>query len=401
MIDFAIIILKSDLVLACAAELKTKGITHLLVISSGFSEAGDEGKRKQEELSAWCRENDIIMMGPNCLGFMNFSEKISVFSGRAVEGKLNPGPVGVFGQSGATTELIMTKILDKTPGVSFYATTGNEAMLSAEDCLEYLVEDGHTKIAAGFIEQFRDIGKLKRIAERAAEKRIPIVILKVGRSEKAQKAALSHTGALAGNDRIMQGFFYQSGIIRVESIDEMVDTVNLFSRCELPGGDGLGICSFSGGLCGLYADLCEASGIRLSRLSDITISRLKELLPDFAIPDNPLDVTGSGFLKGMAGIIRAMLDDEDVDILAPVCIPPRGPGDLFAPIINDSFIPFMKAGAKPITPIVFREISEYARNYFREKGFYFIERPDIGFKALGHFMRYAGYLRKRGYMDKG
>jgi len=399
LIDFAVVIVKSGIVLRTVMELRNRGIKHILVISSGFSEVGPEGREKQEELKAYCEKNDVIMMGPNCLGFLNLAHNTSVFCGRGVEGKLRSGPVGIVGQSGATTELIMTKMLAKTPGVSLCATTGNEARLTVEDCLEYFIHDEHTRIITGFIEQFRDTGKLRALALQALEKRIPIIFLKVGRSEKARKAAQSHTGALAGNDKILDGFFAQTGIIRVDTVEEMVDTAAIFSRCELPRGNGLGICTFSGGLCGLYADLCESEGIALPHLSKKTEARLRDILPEFAMPDNPLDVTGSGFLGGMKEMVRAMLEDDNIDIVAPVCIPPQNPEDPFAHLINNSFLDLIREGEKPITPVVFKEVSEYAREYFREKEVYYIEHPVYGFKALSHFIHYAAFLRKRGYMD--
>ncbi len=251
-------------------------------------------------------------------------------------------------------------------------------------------------MVAAFIEEFRDTGKLKRVALQAAEKAVPIIVLKVGRSERGKQAALSHTGALVGNDRITDGFFSQHGIVRVETIDEMAETAAAFSRLALPKGEGFGIATFSGGLCGLYADLCEDCGISLPPLSDETVSRLRGLLPAFAIPDNPLDVTGAGFLHGLKDVMKALVEDGNLDIIAPVCIPPRDAGDDFALVINESFMPFM-GGGKPVVPIVFKEFTDYGRQYLNEKGFYFIERPDLGLRAVGHLIRYAKFLRTRGH----
>lgn len=393
-IDCAILIVKSHLVYSVIRELREKHINNILLVSSGFSEMGEEGKDKQDEIRKYCTDHRIVLMGPNCLGFMNLREKISVFSGRAVEGELIPGSIGVVGQSGATSEVIVTKILRKGMGISLYVTTGNEAMILAEDCLEYLVHDEHTRVIAGFIEEFRDVEKLKRVALEAAAMKIPLIMLKVGRSDRGRKAALSHTGALAGNDRVLEGLFARYGIIRVDSIEEMVETAVIFSRCPIPGGPGLGICTFSGGLCGLYADLCDKYGILLPPLEEKTIARLKEHLPEFAVPGNPLDVTGAGFLHGMSETIHALLDDENLDVVAPVCIPPRGPDDVFAAVINESFLPLMDTITKPIVPITFREMTDYGRDYFHKKGFYYIEHAEYGLKAISHLMKYAAFLRR-------
>jgi acetyltransferase len=235
---------------------------------------------------------------------------------------------------------------------------------------------------------------MKLVAREAARRKIPIIILKIGSSDKGKKAAVSHTGALAGNDAVLDGFFKQLGIIRVETIEELAETAAVFSRCRLPEGKGLGICTFSGGMCGLYADLCEKYGIELPQLDEKTLATLKALLPDFAQPDNPLDVTGSGFLHGMKEIVRALVEDENLDAIVTVCIPPQGEGDFFSPIINESFLPLLTTTTKPIVPITFREMNEYARDDFKDKGFYYIENPDLGLKALAHLINYAEYLRR-------
>ena len=393
-IDFAVVILKSSIVLDAIKELSSKGIKNILLVSSGYAETGEEGTRKQTRLQQYCKDHGILLMGPNCLGFMNMPENVSVFTGGAVEGTFIPGTISVVGQSGATSEMIASSILEKSLGISLYVTTGNEAVLTVEDYMEYLVLDEQTKIITGFIEGFRNIPKLKKVAIVAAKRKIPIIVIKVGRSDKAVKAASSHTGALAGNDGVLDGFFRQYGIIRVDSIEEMVETACIFNRLSLPQGSGLGICTISGGLSGLYADLCELYGISLPSLDDTTIARLTEMLPDFAQPDNPLDVTGSGLEIGMDKINDILMDDANIDMLATLSIAPKDSHDTLIHAFNDVLISKLRTFTKPLVIIPFKEMSDYARNYFREKGLYFIEQPQISLKAISHFMRYAEFLRK-------
>lgn len=395
-VDFAVIILKSTLVLDTVRSLAAKGIRNIVLISSGFAETGDEGARMQLLLRQYCRDHDILLMGPNCLGFMNPAAGVNVFTGGAVEGDLVSGTIGVVAQSGATSEMMVTKLLKESLGISLFVTTGNEAILSLEDYLEHLVSDGATRIITCFVEGVRNIPGLKRVAIKAARQKIPIILIKVGRSAVAVKAASSHTGALAGNDGVMDGFFRQYGIIRVDSIEELVETACIFSRLRMPGGSGLGICTLSGGLCGLYADLCAQCGISLPPLGEKTIHRLKEILPGFARPDNPLDVTGSGFQGGMEAITEILLDDEHIDILAPLCLSPKNEEDVFIHALNDPFMSRYHSSSKPLVPITFKEMNDYARRYFREKGIYFIEQPHLGFRALSHFMRYAEFSRRFG-----
>jgi acyl-CoA synthetase (NDP forming) len=392
-IDLAIVLVNNSIVLETIAKLKNKGITNVLLVSSGFGELGEEGRAEQDKIMQYCSRENILLMGPNCLGFMNIPEKVSVFCGRAVEGKQVAGSVAVVGQSGATSEVMVTKIMKKNIGVSLYITTGNEAMFQVEDCMEYLVHDETTNIITGFIEEFRNIEKLKTVAHEAAKRKIPLIMLKIGRSAKARKAAVSHTGALAGNDSVVEGFFSQLGIIRVDTIEELVETAAIFSLCHLPEGKGLGIYTYSGGIGGLFADLCQDYGIELPPLQDKTKERLKAILPAFAQPENPLDVTGSGFLNGLDSIVQAMMDDENIDILAPVSVPPQSEDDFFAPVFNEPFMHLIHTAEKPIVPITFREMTDYARTYFQEKKIYVIDTHAVGFKALSHLINYAEFIR--------
>jgi acyl-CoA synthetase (NDP forming) len=257
-----------------------------------------------------------------------------------------------------------------------------------------MIESGTTRVVIGFMEGFRDLPRMKRLALDAAGKQIPIILIKVGRSEKGIQAARSHTGALAGDAGVMEGFFRQYGIIHVETIEELVETAGIFSRCPLPQGPRVGISTFSGGLAGLYADLCARLSIDLPDLSPNTTEALKATLPDFAQPANPLDVTGSGFASGMDKVVKILLEDENIDILIPVSFPPSSKMDTWADGFNQSFLPMLHTAGKPVIPITFREVSDYARQYYRDHEAYFIDHVEDGFKAVSHLIRYAQFLRR-------
>jgi acyl-CoA synthetase (NDP forming) len=393
-IDFAAVIVKSSAALAILEALAGKGIKNILLISGGFADAAAEGSRLQDDLNALCRRKDILLLGPNCLGFINIGCRVSVFAGAAVQGDLVPGTIGIFGQSGATTEVIATKVMKKGLGVSLFVTTGNEAVLTSEDCLEYMIESQTTRVIIGFLEGFRDVSRIRQIALDAALRKIPIILIKVGQSEKGKQAARSHTGALAGNDLMIDGFFRQCGIIRVDTIEELVETAGILSKCPLPSGGRVGISTMSGGLGGLYADLCARLSIELPNFSPKTIASLKKLLPDFAQPANPLDVTGSGFRSGMDKIIKILLDDEHIDILLPISFPPVSETEEFVPGFNESFMPLIHSAGKPIIPITFREVNDYARKYYRDHNAYFIEHAEDGFKAVSHLIEYANFQKR-------
>ncbi len=393
-IDFAAVIVRSTRVLETVRALSERNIKNILLVSSGFSEAGEEGARLQEELVDFCRSNDVALQGPNCLGFLNVIGGSGVFAGGSIEGDLLPGNIGIIGQSGASSEVIATKILKKGLGISLFVSSGNEAIITFEDCLDHMVHHGKTKVIVGFIEGFKDIQRLKRIAREAARKSIPIVIIKVGRSEKGVQAARSHTGAMAGNDAITDTFLRQNGIIRVDTIEEMVETAGILSRCRLPAGGRLAACTLSGGLVGVYADLCDSLSIELPDFAPATIDALKAALPEFAQPGNPLDVTGSGFTSGMDRVLKIILDDENIDLVATLSFPPDASTDALAEKYNDYIISHLSATSKPIIPITFREVGDYARKYYRDKGLYFIEHTRDGFKAVANLIRYARFTSR-------
>lgn len=394
-IDFAAVIVRSTRVLETVRALAMRNIRNILLISSGFSEIGGEGSRLQKELVDFCNANDVALQGPNCLGFLNIADRSGVFAGGSVEGDLLPGNIGVIGQSGASSEIIATKILKKGLGISLFVSSGNEAIITVEDCLEHMVHHGKTRVIIGFIEGFRDVQRLKRIAREAARKAIPIVIIKVGRSEKGVQAARSHTGAMAGNDLIADTFLRQNGIIRVDTIEEMVETAGILSRCRLPAGGRLAVCTLSGGLVGVYADLCGSLSIELPDFTPATIEALRNALPEFAQPDNPLDVTGSGFTSGMDRVLNILLNDDNIDLVATLSFPPDAANASLVEKYNEYIISHLSATSKPIIPITFREVTDYARKYYRDKDLYFIEHTRDGFTAIANLIRYARFARNK------
>jgi acyl-CoA synthetase (NDP forming) len=392
-VDFAVIMVNSRLVLETLRALAGRNIKNILLISSGFSENPGEGERLQEEVRGFCLAEDIALVGPNCLGFINLADRASVFGGGSVEGEAVAGDIGLVSQSGASLEVLATKMFRKGLGLSLMVSSGNEAVISFEDCLEHLVNHGKTRVIAAFIEGFRNPEALKRIALEAAERGIPIVAIKVGGSIKGSVAARSHTGAMAGNDRVADSFMRQYGIVRAHSIEEMVETVGIFSRCTVPSGGGLALCTLSGGLAGMYADICSSLSVDVPDLSPATIEALRAALPEFANPANPLDVTGQGFYFGMETVARILLDDRNIDVLATLSFPPEKEGDIYS--LHNEYI--LKAAAmtnKPVIPLTFREVSPYARQYYRDKGLYFIEHATDGFRAVANLIGYARFAKR-------
>src|SRR5438067_3399178 len=189
------------------------------IVSAGFAElAGEEGVGRQRELRAWSARTGIRVVGPNCLGMLSTPGKL-----RALYGwydAIVPGPVAIVLHSGQMASSIATPLSDRGIGFSYIVTSGNEADLEAADFVRYFVEDPGVKVIGAFLEQLRSPEKLVAVAGLAAERGKPIVVLKVGRSEGARRAARAHTGSLVGSDRVIEAVFQRHGIQRVQSVDE-------------------------------------------------------------------------------------------------------------------------------------------------------------------------------------
>ncbi|MCE5336434.1 MAG: acetate--CoA ligase family protein [Desulfobacteraceae bacterium] len=272
----------------CAAK-KAK-VAH--VLSAGFAElTGEEGRVLQKELRAAAEKWKIRVIGPNCLGTISFYGGVSCFAGLLPDPMVS-GPFGAVSQSGSFALGMLNATQRRGLGLSCLFSSGNEAVLEASDYIHYLVNDPGTKVIGAFIEGFKDPEKFLRVADLALEKEKPLVILKVGRSQKAMTACRSHTGSLVGADDVQDAIFKQKNVIRVESIDEMVDTARmLIHRKPLTNGSASFV-GLSGGICAYISDNLERLGVPLPEFSEEGRKKLREILPDYAATNNPLDSTG-------------------------------------------------------------------------------------------------------------
>lgn len=315
--DCAVILTSEKAALEALRDCGRMGIRAAVILASGFAEAGGSGAALQDQLKAVCREYDIRVCGPNCLGVINLHGRVPLYASR-IPDTLTPGNVGVIGQSGAVC--ISFVYNDRGLGLSHLISTGNEAVVQAPDYLEALLECPRTQVIAAFLEEIRNPQKFLELARRAQEAGKPIVVLKVGRSARGKRAASSHTGSLAGNHEVCAAALRQHGVIEVSDLDELVETALLLSRFPAPEkrGEGAGIITASGGEITLLLDLAEEIGLSLPELSPRTQSRLKEILPPYTRPSNPLDTTqvgirDPGFYKAC---LEALAQDENLACVA-------------------------------------------------------------------------------------
>jgi acyl-CoA synthetase (NDP forming) len=321
-IDLALMLVGAAALPTALADAAAAGVRSVVVLAAGFGETGPDGARAQEDLVDRCRELDLICLGPNCLGFVNVVDRAPAWSGQLMP--VVPGGVAVVSQSGATAYAIAAFAGAQNIGLSHVISTGNEAMVDTIDMAAAVLEDDRVRALAMFLESIRDVGRLRRLAERAAELEKPIVMLKVGTSALAAEIALTHTGALVGDDRLVDAALRQLGIVRVDSIEQLAMTAGLLARTgPLPPG-GLGVVSISGGACDIIADRAEAVGVPLEPLAETTQTRLSNVLASYGTVRNPLDITGAASENPQifADALIALADDPSVAVLAAIHVLP-------------------------------------------------------------------------------
>ncbi|MBI4294186.1 MAG: acetate--CoA ligase family protein [Betaproteobacteria bacterium] len=291
-VDAALLLLPAQALTEALQDVAAAGIRSAVVLTSGFAELGAEGARLQDELAATAMSLGITVLGPNCMGFMNFAAKTALWAG-ALRAPIFAGKVSIASQSGAIASMIVHLCYQQGVGVGYLISTGNEACLDVGRVIDFLVDDPGTQVIALFSESIRDPISFRHAAERAFAAGKPVVVLKVGRSETTARVAQSHTGALVGDDRIFEAACRQLGIIRVDSIEELVLTADLMSKLGKLRGSGVGLVSFSGGICEIAADCAAAEEISLPAFAEPTVAALHEVLPSYGTPSNPLDITGA------------------------------------------------------------------------------------------------------------
>ena len=291
-VDLVILAVSADdvpdqLRLGCAL-----GVGGFVVFASGFSETGPEGAERQAEITRIVQEAGIPTIGPNCLGVMNGNRKMLASSTVVMGGRSLPGGnYGFVTQSGALGTYWLDMAMKAGIGVSLWISTGNEADVDLAACLDYLVEDDETEVIGLYIEGVRDGAAFRAAARKAFERRKPVLVLKSGRSRQGATAAASHTGALAGEDETYDAVFRQYNIWRADSLTDMANQAEILLTQPRSAGKRVAVISVSGGAGVLMTDAAVGEGLDVPDFSPEIKARLGKILPGFATPQNPVDLT--------------------------------------------------------------------------------------------------------------
>jgi acetate---CoA ligase (ADP-forming) len=320
--DLAVICLPGAHVLDSAEEALAAGVRAICVISAGFAETGSEGRERQDRLLALVRAHGGRLIGPNCLGIAVAAQRLNAtFGPRA----LPPGSIGFSSQSGALGLALLEKAAERNLGLSAFISIGNKADVSSNDLLEYWEDDPETELVLLYLESFGNPRRFARIARRLARKK-PILAMKSGTTGAGARAAGSHTAALAGSEAAVEALFHQAGIIRADTLEELVDAAALLSSQPLPRGRQVALLTNAGGLGILAADACEGAGLELSELSEETKTALAAVLPAEASLANPIDMLGSATGPTFEAALPPLLADPRVDAVIVLFVPPAMAG---------------------------------------------------------------------------
>ncbi|HLG71108.1 MAG TPA: acetate--CoA ligase family protein [Chloroflexota bacterium] len=316
--DCVVVAIPAAGVPALLEEGLESGVKAAVVLSAGFSEAGEVGRERHAALQRLA-ERGMAICGPNCYGVLNLSTRAAAFSGDIPDPLLS-GNVALISQSGGFSNVIANPLIEQRGiGFKFMISCGNQAGVAIEDYMDYLVDDPDVQVIAGFVEGFRKPAKLRQVAARAAAKRKAIVVMKVGRSENARMATLAHTGSLAGSAEIVQAALEQSGIVRVSSLNALQEAIVLFSQAgQRTSGWRLGVLTGSGGESGHVCDVAEDLGFQMPQLTQESADSLQDVLVEFAQVRNPLDGTGAMFEdeRVFPRLFQTLVADKNIDVAA-------------------------------------------------------------------------------------
>ena len=320
-VDLAIVVVPATEVIKAVESCGRKGVKALVVISAGFSEIGAEGQGGQAELLRVCRAYGMRLIGPNCMGILNTDGEVRLDATFAPT--VPPaGRVGFSSQSGALGLAIMEYAKSLGLGISTFVSVGNKADISGNDLLRYWEKDDATEVVLLYLESFGNPRKFSQIARRVGKKK-PIVVVKSGRSKAGARATSSHTGALiAASDITVDALFRQSGVIRTDTLEELFDVATLLANQPLPAGAGVGIITNAGGPAILCADACEARGLEVPLLTDLSQQKLRGVLKREAAVTNPVDMIASATAEQYREAIRVVANDPNIDSVIVIFVPP-------------------------------------------------------------------------------
>ena len=403
-IDLAIIILPPRFAETAIAHAIEKGVKAVVIVSAGFKEVGGEGLEIERRIVKMCRDAGVRVVGPNCLGVINPNADVRLnasFSSRMP----SAGNISFISQSGALCTAVLDFAADKDFGFSKFVSIGNKADVDELDLLRYFHADPETEVIMLYIEELQRgpefIEAVKEIT--GGDRPTPVLAIKSGRTSAGAQAAASHTGSLAGSESVYDAIFTQSGIIRVESINELFDFGTAFAyknenalgkmRRKVPLGNRVAIVTNAGGPGIVATDMTVSSGLELATFSEDTVDVLKSHLPETANFNNPVDVIGDAAQDRYENALTAVIRDEGVDG-ALVILTPQSMTNAIG--TAEAIVRIARRSHKPILCCFMGIIDVSAGvKYLQENGVPVYRFPESAAKTFGALYRYSRWLNRQ------
>jgi len=413
-LDLAVIVVPAKIVPKILKECGVKGIEAAVIISAGFSEIGNI--KLEELIKEIAIKHNIRIVGPNCLGvydpysgvdtiFLPFTKRLRSGKKLISAPRPNKGFIAVISQSGALGLAILDYMAGKGIGVSKFISYGNKVDIDECDVLEYLKEDERTRVILMYLENIKRGRKFIEVARKVTIKK-PVVVLKAGRTGAGARAAMSHTGALVGVDEVYDAAFRRGGVIRVYSLEELLDVGKALAYQPPARGSRVAILTDGGGAGVIAADETELQGLKVAELSESTKEKFNDLkddkiLPPFAIVSNPIDLTGSATTDMYEVSLRLLLEDKNVDGVVLIALH-HIPG---IPCIEDLVERTVKVAKEYKKPVVIATIGNseavvFLREYYEKFYLPSYPSPERAVRALKALVSYGIYLKKNKLLEK-
>jgi len=345
--DVALVALSSNHVLSVIEQCGAAGIPFAIVLSAGFSEVGGDGIALQKQLIETAKRSGVRLIGPNCLGMLNLHDNARIGFGGTVQLKtLIPGPCAMVTQSGGFGFGVVATAAYYGVGFNYAVSTGNEADISMLELAEFFLERSENDSVMMFMEGVTDGQRLISLGQRALELGKPVFVWKVGNTDVGRQAAASHTARMTASYELFQTAFRHGGFVEVRDMDDLIDVMKVFRARRVPKGNRVGVVTLSGGAGVLLADRCIEHGLELSKFTEATTGKLRELVVSYASVANPVDATANGYNDAFASynkVIAAVIADPNIDQVIA-----RSPRGTAAPAWSKVFAETVRETTKPV-----------------------------------------------------
>lgn len=390
-VDMAVLCIPPKAINSVIDDCGKKGIRSLVVITAGFSEMGEEGKKLEQDMLNTAKKHNVRIIGPNCLGIISPYSDLNATFGDAVPRK---GPISFASQSGALCTSVIQYSFEEFLGFSNFVSIGNKADVDDADLIEYFHSDPNTRCIMLYIESLKNARKFFEKAREIVKDK-PIVAFKSGYTKEGAKATSSHTGSIAGSDSAYEAAFRQAGVFRARTLSELFDASRALAYQPVPKGENIAILTNAGGPGVLAADKIYSMGMKCAELSDDTIAKLDEICPSNWSRRNPVDIIGDSTAQRYDDAMKILMGAHEVDalilLLAPTAM--AHPLNLAYRIVD-----IHEATGKPITVSFVGMVHQDSENYLDSKGVPEIEYPERAVYAMYALMERARFLTKEGLM---